>query len=248
MYAKDALRKAELNEAGVNLEGTFEQIRQTGNKSKKIKRKLFYIKQEKKYGNENKKTGDCMRNESQEGGGKPACKGNEEGGRHRWYSCNGRAVRHSAAIMCGNEGQSHNLHSNGGKGADRRGTEDTDRSDPMTRERGDIGDLLATGLCILAMTAIMFTYMDNVSLIAQKMEVSQIARKYILRMETVGMLTDEDRAGLCEELAAAGVTGLRLDGTTFAQAGYGQPIILQLQGSLKEDYGFTEKRVSTAKH
>ncbi len=118
----------------------------------------------------------------------------------------------------------------------------------MTRERGDIGDLLATGLCILAMTAIMFTYMDSVSLIAQKMEVSQIARKYILRMETVGMLTDEDRADLCEELAAAGVTGLRLDGTTFAQAGYGQPIILQLQGSLKEDYGFTEKRVSTAKH
>ena len=37
MYAKDALRKAELNEAGVNLEGTFEQIRQTVNKTKKTK-------------------------------------------------------------------------------------------------------------------------------------------------------------------------------------------------------------------
>lgn len=118
----------------------------------------------------------------------------------------------------------------------------------MIKEKGNIGDLLATGFCILAMTAVMFTYMDSVSLIEQKMEVSQIARKYILRMETVGMLTDEDRTELCAELAAVGVTGLRLDGTTFAQAGYGEPIILQLQGNLKEGYAFTEKRVSTAKH
>ncbi len=118
----------------------------------------------------------------------------------------------------------------------------------MTRERGDVGEFLATGICILALTALMFTYMDGLRLIGQKTEVSQIARKYILRMETVGMLTDEDRARLCEELAAAGVTGLRLDGTTFSQAGYGEPIVLLLQGNLKEGYAFTEKRVSTAKH
>lgn len=118
----------------------------------------------------------------------------------------------------------------------------------MTKEKGNIGDLVATGICILAMTTLMFNYMDNISLIMQKTEVSQIARKYILRMETMGMLADEDRAELCEELAAAGVTKLQLDGTTFVQAGYGEPIVLQLQGNLKEDYAFTEKRVSTAKH
>lgn len=118
----------------------------------------------------------------------------------------------------------------------------------MTKEKGSIGDMVSTGICILAMTTLMFSYMGNISLIMQKMEISQIARKYILRMETVGMLTDEDRAELCVELAAAGVTELRLDGTTFAQAGYGEPIVLQLQGSLKEDYDFTERRVSTAKH
>lgn len=118
----------------------------------------------------------------------------------------------------------------------------------MTRKRGDVGEFLATGICILALTTLMFTYMDGLRLIRQKTEVSQIARKYILRMETVGMLTDEDRTRLCEELAAAGVTGLQLDGTTFSQAGYGEPIVLQLQGNLKEGYAFTEKRVSTAKH
>ena len=118
----------------------------------------------------------------------------------------------------------------------------------MTKEKGNIGNLAATGICILAMAALMFNFMDHVSLIMQKMEVNQIARKYILRMEIAGMLDDEDRAELCVELAAAGVTDLRLDGTTFVQAGYGEPIVLQLQGILKEDYAFTEKRVSTAKH
>lgn len=118
----------------------------------------------------------------------------------------------------------------------------------MKREKGNIGDLATTGVCILAMTVLMFHYMDNISLIRQKMEVNQIARKYILRMETVGMLTDEDRARLCAELADAGVTQLRLDGTTFIQPGYGEPIMLQIQGNLKEGYVFTEKKVSTAKH
>ena len=118
----------------------------------------------------------------------------------------------------------------------------------MTKEKGNVGDLVATGFCILAMTALMFNYLDNISLISQKMEVNQIARKYILRMETMGLLTDEDRVELCEELAAAGVTGLSLDGTTTVLVGYGEPLVLQMQGKLKEDYAFTEKRVSTAKH
>ncbi len=118
----------------------------------------------------------------------------------------------------------------------------------MTKEKGNVGDLVTTGVCVLAMTALMLVYMDIVSLIGQKTEVSQIARKYILRMETVGMLTDEDREELCAELAGAGVTDLQLEGTTFVQAGYGEPIILLLQGNLKEVYAFTEKRVSTAKH
>lgn len=118
----------------------------------------------------------------------------------------------------------------------------------MRKERGNIGDLMATGICILAMTAIMLAYLGNMSLIQQKMEVSQIARKYILRMETVGTLTDTDRAALCAELEAAGVTELCLDGTTLVQARYGEPVVLQLHGKLKEEYAFTEKRVSTAKH
>lgn len=118
----------------------------------------------------------------------------------------------------------------------------------MKKESGNVGDLLAAGICILAMTVIMLAYLDNIRLIGQKTEVSQIARKYILRMETVGMLTDEDRTALCGELAAAGVTELGLEGTTLWRAEYGEPITLKIQGKLKGEYAFTEKRMSTAKH
>ena len=64
----------------------------------------------------------------------------------------------------------------------------------------------------------------------------------------MGMLADDDRAALYEELEAAGATQIMLDGTTAGQVGYGEPVVLQIQGKLGDEYDFTEKRVSTAKH
>lgn len=118
----------------------------------------------------------------------------------------------------------------------------------MKKEKGNVGELLATGLCMLGMTVLMLSYMKNAGLIRQKTEVSQIARKYILRMETVGRLTDGDRIELMGELDALGVAQPRLDGTTLGQVDFGEPIVLQIQGKLGKGYDFTEKRVSTAKH
>lgn len=118
----------------------------------------------------------------------------------------------------------------------------------MKKEEGNIGEFMAAGLCLLAMTAVMMAYLGCARLVQQKTQVSQIARKYILRMETVGMLTDEDRAALSSELEAAGVTMIRLEGSTVWQVNYGEPITLQIQGMMEERYEFTEKRVSTAKH
>lgn len=118
----------------------------------------------------------------------------------------------------------------------------------MKRQKGNVGSLLTAGLCVLAMTVVMLSYMENVSLIQQKTEVSQLARKYILRMETVGYLTTEDSTLLCQELAAAGVTEVNLSGTTQSEVSYGVPITLQISGKLKGEYIFEEKRTSTAKN
>lgn len=118
----------------------------------------------------------------------------------------------------------------------------------MKKRKGNIGDFMSAGLCLLALTAVMVAYMGSARLIQKKTEVNQIARKYILRMETMGMLTDADRTALYKELEAAGVTQIRLDGTTLWQVHYGEPIQLQIRGKLENRYEFTEKRVSTAKH
>lgn len=118
----------------------------------------------------------------------------------------------------------------------------------MRQERGSIGDIMAAGICMLAMTVLMLSYMDNVWLIHQKTTVSQIARQYILRMETVGYLTEEDRICLGRELEVAGVTELELTGTTLSPVTYGDVIALEIRGKLGGEYDFEEKRISTAKH
>ncbi len=118
----------------------------------------------------------------------------------------------------------------------------------MKREKGSIGDIFSAGICMIAMTVLMLAYMDNVWLIHQKTQVGQIARQYILKMETVGYLTDEDRIRLGRELDGVGVTQLELSGTTMAPVTYGDIITLEIRGKLEGEYDFEEKRVSTAKN
>lgn len=118
----------------------------------------------------------------------------------------------------------------------------------MTRERGSVADLMAAGLCMLAMTVVMLSYMGNVRLIRQREAIGQIARKYILQMETTGELTDADRIALTRELEDAGVTELVLEGSTVEPVGYGETIVLSIQGKLEGEYEFEERKVSTAKH
>lgn len=116
------------------------------------------------------------------------------------------------------------------------------------RKRGNIGDLMTTGMCMLGMMIVMLAYFDSVELLNQKENVGQLARKYILRMETVGYLTPEDRIQLTVELESAGVTEIDYEGTTLQETAYGSPITLQIAGRLKGEHDFVEKRASTAKN
>ncbi len=118
----------------------------------------------------------------------------------------------------------------------------------MKKESGSVADLMATGICILAMTVVMMAYMDSVELLHRKAEVSQLARKYILRMETVGYLVPRDRTAMCQELSDVGVTEIDLGDTSLHGVSYGQPITLHIRGKLKGEYVFEEKRMSTAKN
>ena len=118
----------------------------------------------------------------------------------------------------------------------------------MRKEKGSVGDLISVALCMLAMSVLLLNYMGCVRLLQQKMEIGQLARKYILRMETFGTLPEEEQVLLCDELRAIGVEKLSLDGTTTWQVPYGEEIVLQIGGELTNGYEFMEKRVSTAKY
>ncbi|MCH5343312.1 MAG: hypothetical protein J1E64_04670 [Acetatifactor sp.] len=118
----------------------------------------------------------------------------------------------------------------------------------MRKREGNVGDLLITGICILAMTVVMLAYMDSVELLQQKSQVGQLARKYILRMETVGYLTAEDKTALTQALSDLGVTEIDYTDTTLSPVSFGEPILLRIQGNLKGEHAFEEHRASTAKN
>ena len=116
------------------------------------------------------------------------------------------------------------------------------------RQEGSIGDLLSVLLCVLAMTGVMIAFLDCASLVGKKTAAGQLARSYVLRMETVGYLTAEDEAALCRELESQGITQVDLTGTTREPVSYGDEITLRITGKIGGEHGFEEKRVSTAKH
>lgn len=107
---------------------------------------------------------------------------------------------------------------------------------------------MTTGLCVIALTVIVLSYFDCIGLVQQKTQVSQLAREYILRMETTGYLTAEEQVRLTNDLKELGITEVELGNTTTRPGGYGQVIELNIQGRLKGEYEFHERRVSTAKY
>ena len=103
------------------------------------------------------------------------------------------------------------------------------------KQPGNIGELLTMGMCVLALTVVMLNYLQNVQLLQAKENVGQLARAYLLKMETVGYLEPAEQAHLTA-------------GSTLEPAGYGERIILQIHGKLGGHYEIREKRVSTAKN
>lgn len=118
----------------------------------------------------------------------------------------------------------------------------------LKKQKGNVTDILSTCICILAMSALLMFYLQSYGVIMQKQEVSQLARKYILRMETVGCLTAEDKVKLDMELTEIGIENISFGSTTVNRVGYGEPIMLFISGTLEGGFAFEERKVSTAKN
>lgn len=131
--------------------------------------------------------------------------------------------------------------------------------------RGSVADVLVVGICIISMTIMMMAYLGSIQLLDYKSQISQISRKYILRMETVGYLTVNDQLSLSKELEELGAADLDFTGSTVNSVSYGSPIYLVIHGKITgmqldmggdllqtvlgdAMYSFEDSRMSTAKN
>lgn len=134
----------------------------------------------------------------------------------------------------------------------------------MKKDRGRVDDCLFMMLSLLITIMICILLFSNMELLQYKLQINQLARKYILEMETTGCLQPKERQELSESLAELGVTEISLAGTTMSPVGYGMEIVLEFSGSLHyKELGLPgifspeavertmpvyEKRITTAKH
>lgn len=126
-------------------------------------------------------------------------------------------------------------------------------------------DLLTILLTIAAMSILVAAFLECTNLLIKKQEVGQISRKYILKMETDGYLTEGTKNALLQELQQAGVCSVDISGTTLAPVTYGDAIVLKIQGTIEgrimesgnelwskgfvaKTFKVEEERMSTAKN
>lgn len=135
----------------------------------------------------------------------------------------------------------------------------------MKKNQGNIMDFLTILITITAMSFLVTVYLECTNLMIRKVEIGQISRKYILKMETDGYLTEPTKNELVRELREAGLQQIDISGTTLHPVSYGDAIYLKVKGNIQGrlvevgdemwDKGFVsalfkveEEKVSTAKN
>lgn len=133
------------------------------------------------------------------------------------------------------------------------------------KSKGNVMDLVTIGITILAMSIVVMAYLECSGLMMKKLEISQVSRRYILKMETLGYLNEQDRQEMIAELTNLGMQGIDISGSTLQQVQYGDTIVLRIKGTIGArtienakgvwDAGFVAKqfmveefRASTAKN
>ncbi len=116
------------------------------------------------------------------------------------------------------------------------------------KSEGNVGDIMTTGIMLLAMAYLMIVFMDCIEILRTREDVSQTIRRYMLIAETKGYLDDNDRYELTRNLADLGISNIDLSGTTTERAGFGNIVFIRVSGLLDGKYEINEARASTAKY
>ena len=92
-------------------------------------------------------------------------------------------------------------------------------------------DQFLPAIVVIVLLAVLWTgSMVTASNINRSNAIHQVARTYLLRMESDGYLTEENRNLLLAELEALDMEQIDLTGTSFTSVGYGNQIRLVIRG------------------
>lgn len=100
------------------------------------------------------------------------------------------------------------------------------------KEAGSIIENMLVALVGMVLTtAFLVIIFGAFASISDKWRMNQVAREYMLLMETEGYLTAEDKEELIKELEECGLYNISLSGTTVSEVGYGNRIYLKISGT-----------------
>ena len=101
----------------------------------------------------------------------------------------------------------------------------------LKRKDKGILDQFLPAIVVIVLLAVLWTgSMISASNIDRSSDIHQVARTYLLRMESDGCLTEENRNLLLAELEALDMEQIDLTGTSFTNVGYGNRIRLVIRG------------------
>lgn len=102
----------------------------------------------------------------------------------------------------------------------------------MKKRKGSIVDVLPPLMIILTSMIIIIGFLCLLKVISIKDNVRQVAREYILVMETTGYLSADKQVELKQKLDSMSVVDVDLSGTSTVNVGYGNPIYLSISCSI----------------
>lgn len=98
-----------------------------------------------------------------------------------------------------------------------------------------IENMLVMLLELIVVCAFLVVIFGAFSGISDKWGMRQVAREYILIMETEGYLSSTDQGNMIAELEGYGLYNISLAGTTTSEVSYGQRIYLCISGTYNEN-------------
>lgn len=102
-------------------------------------------------------------------------------------------------------------------------------------KRKDMGtlDQFLPAIVVIVLLAVLWTgSMVTASNIDRSNAIHQVARTYLLQMETDGYLTETNKVQMLSDLAKLDMVGIDLSGTTVTDVGYGNQIRLVIKGKV----------------